>query len=307
MTCKFSKHGLRADEEDQDSGGDVLNLASMVSAGSGPVNEDGCGHISHDGEVCAAWVFDGVTGINGRNYLPGSDAQWLVARADDYVRQLASSSAALPEILSALVAKLMAGWSAVSTGLDLPASYDPPAACLILAKRYGAEWKALRLGDSCLLARYDGGDHRIFAASPNNAFDHWLSREAKKRRDAGVLDIKALLAEFRPQLIAGRQKRNRPDGYSILEASEAALNMAEYINLGDPACLLLCTDGYYRAVDHYGLHDNASLIEASLAEDGAARVLHDIRAVEAGDPSCEAYLRFKPADDATAVMLRRDR
>lgn len=279
----------------------------MVSAGSGLVNEDGCGSISHDGEVTAAWVFDGVTGINGRNYLPGgSDAQWLVARADEYLRQMASSSAALPEILSALVAKLMADWSAVSAGLDLPAAYDPPAACLILAKRYGVEWKAVRLGDSCLLARYDGGDHRIFAASPNNAFDHWLSREARKRRYAGVLDIKALLAEFRPQLIAGRQKRNRPDGYSILEASPAALNMAEYIDLGQPACLLLCTDGYYRAVDHYHLHDNASLIEASLAKDGVVQVLHDIRTVEAGDPSCETYLRFKPADDATAVMLRRD-
>ena len=279
----------------------------MVSAGSGLVNEDGCGIISHDGEVSAAWVFDGVTGINGRNYLPGgSDAQWLVARADEHLRQMASSSAALPDILSTLVTKLITDWSAVSAGLDLPAAYDPPAACLILAKRYGVEWKAVRLGDSCLLARYGGGDHRIFAASPNNAFDHWRSREAKKRRDAGVLDIKALLAEFRPQLIAGRRKRNRPDGYSILEASPAALNMAEYIDLGDPACLLLCTDGYYRAVDHYALHDNASLIEVSLAKDGVTQVLHDIRAIEAGDPSCETYLRFKPADDATAVMLRRD-
>jgi len=34
-------------------------------------------------------------------------------------------------------------------------------------------------------------------------------------------------------------------------------------------------------------------------------VLANIRAIEASDPTCEKYLRFKPADDATAVMLRQ--
>ena len=85
-------------------------------------------------------------------------------------------------------------------------------------KRYGETWQALRLGDSCLLARGGDGLHMSVAASPNNAFDHWLSTEAPKRRDAGVLDIKELLAEFRPQLLQGRKSRNSPGGYSILEA-----------------------------------------------------------------------------------------
>ena len=172
---------------------------------------------------------------------------------------------ALPDVLSQLVAALISDWNATSAGLDLPANYDPPAACLILAKRYGDGWKALRLGDSCLLARDSDRSHRIFAASPNNAFDHWLSREARKRRDAGVLDIKALLAEFRPQLQAGRAKRNQPGGYSILECSEASLAMPEYIDLGHPAEILLCTDGYYRAVDHYEMCDDAGLLDASAA------------------------------------------
>ncbi len=44
-------------------------------AGSGTVNEDGYGVLGRSGEVEAAWIFDGVTGINGRNYLPAaSDA-----------------------------------------------------------------------------------------------------------------------------------------------------------------------------------------------------------------------------------------
>ncbi len=279
-----------------------MKLLGAVSHGSGPVNEDGYGVIANGDDVSAAWVFDGVTGINGRNCLGGdSDAQWLVMKAHAHLLDLAGCDLLLQDLLQILVSRLIADWADVSSGIDLPASYDPPAACLILVKRYGNSWQALRLGDSCLLARHSGNDHRMFAESPNNAFDHWLSREANKRRAAGVLDIKALLAEFRPQLQAGRAKRNRPGGYSILECSEAALAMPEYIELGSPGDILLCTDGYYRAADHYGLYAAEGLIDASAAS--VDRVLAELRAVEASDLECERYPRFKPADDATAVML----
>ncbi len=293
------KLGSRVDDV-----GVPLKLAGAVTAGSGAINEDGFGFIGTPDDVCAAWVFDGVTGINGRNYLPGgSDARWLVERADGHLRRLAAGRAPLADVLAALVAALIADWRTISAGLDLPQDYDPPAACLVLVKRYGDAWQGLRLGDSCLLARYGNGDPHVVSASPNNAFDHWLSRQAAERRAAGVLDMKALLAEFHPQLIAGRAKRNKPHGYSILEASLAALTMPEFIAIGAPSDLLLCSDGYYRAVDHYQLHGDATLIAASGKPGGVDGVLAALRAVEAGDRDCRTFPRFKPADDATALAL----
>jgi hypothetical protein len=281
-----------------------VKLIGAVSAGSGSVNEDGLGWLGTPDDVSAAWVFDGVTGINGRNYLEdGTDARWLVNRAHARISALAATDMRLDLLLEELVAGLIADFADASAAADLPHDYDPPAACLILVKRHAAGWQALRLGDSCLLTRDGEGRQRIHAASPNNAFDHWLTREARKRRDAGVLDIKALLAEFAPQLKEGRARRNRPDGYAILEPSRDALAMPEIIDLGEPAHMLLCTDGYYRAVDHYGLHDDAGLMDASAG--GVDTVLAALRAVEAGDPDCLRYPRFKPADDATAVMLAR--
>lgn len=282
-----------------------MKLAGAVTQGSGAINEDGLGFLGSAGDVSAAWIFDGVTGINRKNFLGGgSDAAWLVARAHDHLRVLAGLDLSLREILSRLVKALIVDFKAAVKDLNIPADYDPPAACLILLKRYGEAWQALRLGDSCLLARGSDGAHISVAASPNNAFDHWLSREALKRRDAGMLDIKKLLAEFRPQLMQGRKQRNSPGGYSILEASPSAVEFAEYFDLGTPREILLCTDGYYRAVDHYALHSGESLLDASLASGGVDRVLEGIRAVEASDPTCVKYLRFKPSDDATAVALR---
>ena len=281
-----------------------MRLIGAVSEGSGAVNEDGLGWLGSPDDVSAAWIFDGVTGINGRNYLGGgSDARWLVARAHDRLMALAAGEKPLGALLEELVDGLVADFAQASAGAELPPEYDPPAACLVLVKRYGTGWQALRLGDSCLLARDDDGSHRVHAASPNNVLDHWLTREVRKRREAGVLDIKALLAEFAPQLKAGRARRNRPGGYSILEASRNALAMPEVIDLGTPAELLICTDGYYRAVDHYGLHDEVGLLDASARSVG--EVLAAVRRVEAADPDCARHPRFKPADDATAVMLAR--
>jgi hypothetical protein len=118
-----------------------------------------------------------------------------------------------------------------------------------------------------------------------------------------VLDTKVLLAEFRPQLLAARQSRNRPGGYGILEAAEAAKLHADYADLGSPRRTLLCTDGFYRAVDHYNLFGETELLEKSSSPGGVQSVLAAVRDAEARDPDCLAWPRFKPADDAAAVAL----
>ena len=286
-----------------------MKLVGAVTQGSGAVNEDGWGHLGgDDDDVSAAWIFDGVTGINGQNFLGGgTDAAWFVAQAHDHLRTLASLDLPLREILSKLVLALMRDFRSAVKDLDLPGDYDPPAACLVLLKRYGAAWQALRLGDSAVLARRSDRTHMSVAASPNNAFDHRLAAEALQRRDAGMLDIKKLLAEFRPQLMQGRKLRNTPGGYGILEPSPSAVEFVEYFELGAPREILLCTDGYYRAVDYYALHSEESLLEASLNPGGVDGVLNSIRSVEASDPACAKYLRFKPADDVTAVVLKESR
>ncbi|MCB1377196.1 MAG: protein phosphatase 2C domain-containing protein [Alphaproteobacteria bacterium] len=287
-----------------DGQGQGMRLAGAVTQGSGVVNEDGMGHIAGPEGLVAAWVLDGVTGINDRPAIAaGSEAAWLVARVHERLAALAAQDLDLAQILARLVDGLIADWTAATRDLDIPAGHDPPAACLLLAKRHADGWKVLRLGDSCLLVRQGTGDHLAMKASPNTAFDQWLTREATKRRAAGQHDVKTLLADFRPQIAAGRRKRNQPGGYSVVEADRAALRLAEVIDLGWPQAMLLCTDGFYRAVDHYGLYDDDDLVRACAEPDGVDKVLAQLRAAEAADPHCLAHPRFKPADDATAVML----
>lgn len=281
-----------------------MNCVGCVSEGSGAYNEDAAGFVRRGGEVVAAWVFDGVTGINGRHYLPGkTDASWLVERAGLHLRELAGQEIALPALLQELVKSLQDDWRAATAGLELPPDYDIPAACLVLVKKYADGWRALRLGDSLLLVEKESVALLPPPESDLGNLETFLREEARRRRAHGLSDFQALLKEFHPRLMASRRSRNTASNHSILVADPSSLNCPEYIALGQPRSVLLCTDGFYRAVDHYSLLDDAGLVAGCKREGGVETVLRKIRETEAADPACERYLRFKPADDASAVML----
>jgi hypothetical protein len=281
-----------------------MRLIAAVTEGSGTSNEDGLGVLKKDTQVTAAWIFDGVTGINDKAYMPAAtDAVWIVERANAHLGTMARWNKPLPEILAALVAALEADWAEASKGLTLPADYDPPGACLTLVKRYADGWKALRLGDSLIITEHDDVMAHPVPRTTLNDEEDFVKREAKKRRDAGLFDFKAMLREFHVPMLASRRMRNTSVGIGILVTGPEALIKPEYIDLGEPRSIILCTDGFYRAVDYYGMHGDESLLRACMVKGGAQGVLRGIRAVEAGDPECQKYPRFKPADDATVVVM----
>jgi serine/threonine protein phosphatase PrpC len=281
-----------------------MRLVASITEGSGPANEDGCGVIRKGSEVTAAWIFDGVTGINGKNYMAAAtDAVWIVERANQHLGSMARWNKPLPDILAALVAALEADWAEASKGITLPADYDAPGACLTLVKKYAGGWKALRLGDSMIITGQEEVTVHPVPRTTLNDEEDMLKREARKRRDVGMLDIKQLLKEFHGPILASRRSRNTAVGIGILVAGPETFVKPEYIDLGSPKSILLCTDGFYRAVDYYEMHSDESLLRTCVVKGGAEEVLRGIRDVEAGDPECKKYLRFKPADDATCVMM----
>lgn len=280
-----------------------MRLIGSVCNGSGAHNEDHWGYAGSSQEVSAAWVLDGVTGINeAKLFDASSDARWLVLKASARLQDLAADEMPLTTLLAELVHGLCDDVREALGGESFPPGHDPPAACLMLVKRYGDGWQMLQLGDSSLLWRRKGHE-ALAAVVPDKTADYTLAKLAAQARRDGVTDIKALLASFRARFHGERLKRNQPGGYSILEADPAAVTLAQVSAMGAPSRILLCTDGYYRAVDHYGLHDDAGLLDASCRPEGAAQVLAAIRAAESLDSQCERYPRFKPSDDATAVAL----
>jgi Protein phosphatase 2C len=280
-----------------------VRLISSVCEGSGSKNEDACGFIGAVDDVQAAWVKDGVTVINERSYLDPAekltDAQWIVEKTQGYLLVHAGLDISMQQLHHGLVDHVIAEFARAQLMINVPEDYDPPATCLILAKRYGSNWHVLRLGDSAYIAEgVDGTVHE--AMSPATYSENYITREAAKRRAAGMLDLDQLLQEFRPAMMESRAKRNTPGSYSVVEAAEKAKHFATITELGPLQRILICSDGFYRAVDTYGLYPHNGFLDACR---DVAPVLKQLRAVEAADPLCLKFPRFKVADDATALYL----
>ena len=75
------------------------------------------------------------------------------------------------------------------------------------------------------------------------------------------------------------------------------------LDLARPAHLVLASDGFAALVDRYGALTPGGLVQAAL-DRGLAALGVELRAIEAADADGQRHPRFKPSDDATALLLR---
>jgi hypothetical protein len=280
-----------------------MKLAGRISQGSDRVNEDAVGFIGEPDNVQAAWALDGVTGINDADLgLAGSDAQWFVSRIDIHLRGLLPEARTVEAVMSNLIDCLIEDQAQALSRKAMPANYDPPAACIAALCRIGSGWHAIRLGDCRLLAKDRIGTRRIVDFA-NDEFDHWITAEAQRLRVEGIGDIREILSRLQPKLFANRRRRNHSGGYGVIEANRACLDFLEHMPLDDPTSALITSDGFFRLVDHYHALSEPELLARAAGQSEIDALYEKLRAIEASDPDCRKFPRFKPADDASAIAL----
>src|SRR5690349_10746144 len=136
-----------------DSMNSAFTLLSAATAPGSKVNEDAYGLWPVEAPR-AAWVLDGVTGINDRPLLPGAtDAAWFVAQVQECLPRLLSQSVSMPirQLVGALTAELEGRQSASwldSQGAD---GRETPAASFALVRLLDGEVEIARLGDCLVL------------------------------------------------------------------------------------------------------------------------------------------------------------
>ena len=290
----------------------MISSFTPLSAATQPgakVNEDGHG-CWPETAPCAAWVLDGVTGINDRALLPGpTDAAWFVAQVQEALPTLLSTSPDMPaaDLVGALVEQLERRQSAAWLDARGADGRETPAASFALVRLIGSEIEVLRLGDCLVLLEASDGtvtvmDHPVLATIEAETRDALLALRAR-----GVTDPKQAFTAMMPRLRAERLRRNTPDGYGVLAAERSCLPMLHLDRIPAHTLrrVLLVSDGYYRLVDHYGAASDAELVRRT-EELGADAMLEQLRAIEAADPMATRYPRLKIADDATALLIGVD-
>lgn len=287
----------------------TFSLSSAVTAPGGKTNEDAYGVWPDPQAPLAAWVLDGVTGINDRALLPGpSDAAWFVAQAQEILPALLTSQANQPahhlmtQLVKALAGRQEKSWLS-SKGAD---GHETPAASFALLRQLGETVEIARLGDCLVLLEHMDGRIQLLDDPVLGQIEADLKAKILAMRSLGICDEAVIRHEMMPTLRAIRQRRNVAGGYGVLAAEMACLGLLKIHQYAtdDLRSVLLVSDGYYRLVDVYGhVTDRDLLLRTATA--GAETLLAELRKIEAADPTGALHPRLKMADDATALLLRR--
>lgn len=285
----------------------AFSLLSAITAPGSKVNEDAYGLWSAAGPARAAWVLDGVTGINDRALLPGpTDAAWFVKQVQELLPALLSNAPDCPiaELIAALAQALERRQSASWLDARGADGRETPAASFALVRLLGEEVEIARLGDCLVLLERQDGTVQALEHPALEQIEGETKRAILDLRAEGVTDPQEIRQRMMPKLRAQRGRRNLPDGYGVLAPEQGCVAMLHVDRLPASALrrILLASDGYYRLVDHYGAMTDAELVR-STAEQGGDRLLKALRAIEAGDPMGESYPRLKMSDDATALLV----
>lgn len=274
-------------------------VAGQATRAGGKANEDIAGAVG-----TRAWVLDGATGIGARNYVPDgpTDAAWLAQALAERLATLDPGDRAPQEYFAGVIGQVADRYRALVPEHASVPPYALPSAAGVWLRATGDRMELAHQGD-CVAVVEQGAKISVFGTVDQTGLDD-INGLVTARQAAGPIQGK-LLDVLGDDLRARRARLNQPGGYWMLgidPRAAAAMAVERFDGLAGTR-VLLCSDGYWRLVDHFHRYDAAALLRASF-EQGPEAVLDELRALEAGDPDCLAYPRVKPMDDATALILR---
>lgn len=287
----------------------MLTLVESISlAGDrNKQNDDALGALGR-----CAWVIDGATDLGEPPISnAASDAAWLAAGLNLSLHDMAAGyddiGADADDIRMTLDhASRFAhtDFSAFPKFTEIERWRLPTASALIVSEHEG-ELVGVDLGDCrCFALDSSGAAHAI--GGPDNAADD----EQRAAAQAGTVANPAALLRDAGTLERLRAKRalhniDAPGGYRVfgLQSDCAWSSRSWALQLARPAHILLCTDGLSALVDRYHAYDAAGIVRAAL-DKGLQELGRELRAIEIADSSGAKHPRFKPSDDATALLLR---
>lgn len=283
-----------------------MGWTSVSSGAAGHGNED---HVAvfEQGDVADIVVLDGGTSVAQQDYVDrdgadGGDVAWFVRRFGAAFGAALAGRGSQEQLVRAALDAVRAEFDDRTAGVAVPVYAWPIAAMTwirLLPGRGATELLLYCLGDcKALLLRPDGSVQDL---------DPWVNPQEAVLQEAigalareGVMDPAARRERLLPMLRRRREEQNTAPSPQVLCLAPAgpfgARRYAVRAEAG--ALLLVMTDGFYRLVDPYGLHTDASLARAC-ARDGLDAMLDGLRAHE--QAAGRAGLTLKPADDASAV------
>ncbi|GAB3453742.1 protein phosphatase 2C domain-containing protein [Streptomonospora sediminis] len=180
---------------------------------------------------------------------------------------------------------------------------DTPSSTVVALRWDGADCEYLVLADSVLvLDRPDAAPEVI-----TDDREAVVGAELRKPMDALPTGTPEHAQALRDYVAALAEHRNRPGGFWVANTDPAAADEAitGRVRLDEVAALALLSDGASRIADRFGLATWRATLD-TLADEGPAALIHQVRTAEDSDPDGQRWPRGKSHDDATVVYGRAD-
>lgn len=278
-----------------------LEVCAALSAPGGPVNEDIVGHILN-----CAWVIDGATSVGDRLTDGLSDAAWFAQTVDAGLREVLSRDTEIStsRLLRAVVKYCADAFKRVAS--RPPADrYEYPSAAIALVRAQPEGLELTTLGDCRIIYRDAAKVSRIFGSSRIAIFERrTLDRARQLLKEKPHLEVDELRKRLAPQLRENRRAMNSQGGYWVLGVDENAIDHIDQIVIpldGEP--IALASDGFLRLSDVFDIVQPDAFLKIANDEQAWSK-LEQLRHIEASDPRCRKFLRIKPSDDASLMVVR---
>lgn len=185
--------------------------------------------------------------------------------------------------------------SMIASGVDFSRRENRWSASLAAIRLHKNRIEWTQLGDCRILFLYKDGRHKL-AHCPEDHDRETLSLMAK----LGGRDMAMADGAMQAQLLKVRRTANRCYGVLNGDPAVSAFLKSGFQSLEGISDILLFTDGLLLP----GQEELAMSQTASLYRRGGLPLVHSsLRGLQAGDPQCITYPRFKMCDDISAVSL----
>jgi len=281
----------------------------IVSAGAGAAhNEDWAGSFQAPGRTDLV-IIDGGTSVADQDYIDpaNGDVVWFVRRFATALGVSIEAGLDQDDAVHGAVHAVGQEFDTLTAGRAVP-QYAWPIAAMSWVRISGS-------GAGKRLSLYCLGDCKVLLRDAAGAvidLDPWvnpqeavLRAEIARLQAEGVLDATQRHARLLPLLRERRVYQNTVANPAALclqpRGAFAARRYA--LPFAPGAAVLAMTDGFYRLVDTYGVHTNASLV-AFCAVEGLDAALAALRAHETDARAAPAS--GKRADDASAILWQAE-
>lgn len=257
--------------------------------GSSRLNEDA--YFLGD-QICG--VFDGATALNGSRYEDGKTGGYLASRlARDIFR---ANNAPLLKLTDRANRRLFEAMQ--SRGVNLAAKENLWCTSFAVVRVGSDTFEWVQSGDSLILAIDKDNSYRVLV--PDHAQD---TETLLMWRDLASRGTAEIFESLKEQIIAVRRKMNVT--YGVLSGEPQALDFISQgrEHLSGIQHILLFTDGLFIPKEDPTAAPRFDILVERFLDGGLRGVYRHVHELQACDPLCHKYPRFKPHDDIAAVAI----